>query len=43
MTEQESLLLDLGNAVGVFVFLACCFVVAIGIGLIYNGIKDSLK
>jgi|11_taG_2_1085331.scaffolds.fasta_scaffold21854_2 hypothetical protein len=43
MTEHESLLLDVGNALGVLAVVACCFIVATAVGMVYEGIKQLIS
>lgn len=43
MTEQESLLLDVGNALGVLALVGAMFILATGCALIFQGIKDAIK
>ena len=41
MTEQQSLLLDVGNALGVLVVVGCMFVLATAVGMLLDTIKQS--
>lgn len=43
MSEQESLLLDVGNMLGSLVVLGCIFVTYIAIAMIVDGIKQQIK
>ena len=43
MTEQQSLLLDVGNALGVLAVVACCFIVATAVGMVCQGIKQLVS
>lgn len=43
MNEHEALLLDVGNAVGVFVLIGCMFVLAAAGAMLWHGIQDIIN
>jgi len=43
MTEQASLLIDVGNMLGVLVIIGCMFVLAAAGAMLWHGIQDIIN